>query len=762
MADKHIIAITIDERSVARGRYETYIPEAGDKVKFEEYHRLARVLYRNGSAIGYLAGREATFLRRFDAVVGRGLDLSELRDPGAVVVSSVTDPRFKATQPIKVFRKSYPIDSAFRAQRRQSVLRHELYLVMSEALIPGNEYTLEFNADSKLVNPTKFFLDDRRLRTESIHVNLYGYEPSTRKVASLSVWMGDGGFHFFECVNEFSVLSIDTGKVAFKGDVSRVSYKNRNDSPNASFNSADRQLSLDFSTLREPGRYRLLIEGVGVSFDFVIAEDLWASTLKLLLRGLFHQRSGIEMRLPYTTYSRPRNMHPADGHAINLVNPHQFWNAKVTNGLKKQNQIFDRIQRSLLPNSSVNNVWGGWMDAGDFDRRMTHLKTVRRLILLHEISPSLFKNMSLNIPESQNPIPDILDEAAWGFDVFVRTQGVYEPGGVSWEIESIEHPRHGETSWTNSLPTAVTPPTLNAAYEYAATAALLSRAIRDYDGERSDEYMSGAVQAMSWAKKATKSAATPDLVKTDQARMLAYSYLYYATEDSLWDDQFSNAVRLNFVADGDINYDNLMLEAFVPYLIGGNAARDSELDKQMKRWVLRFSDSLLDGSRANAYGVASRPRDPDRRMLPFPNYVLPLVIGHQLTGNHEYRDALNQSMQYVMGANPMNRALVSGLGERWAMPFHLDWATANIPMPAGIPSFGPAPLDRDSWGWVGKWAIRRVESSGIYPHKLLNWPSAERFFNGMWIAPVNEFTVASPFSELILAAGYLALQVDAQ
>ncbi|MFW5831091.1 MAG: glycoside hydrolase family 9 protein, partial [Prolixibacteraceae bacterium] len=132
------------------------------------------------------------------------------------------------------------------------------------------------------------------------------------------------------------------------------------------------------------------------------------------------------------------------------------------------------------------------------------------------------------------------------------------------------------------------------------------------------------------------------------------------------------------------------------------------------------------------------------------------VTALHVSGDKKYAHALSRTIQYTMGANPMNRSYISGLGERWYIPYHHDWEGANMPAPAGIPQFGPAEQTEDGWGWAGPWAVQRIEDSGLYPNILMNWPFAEKAYNNVWIAPVNEFTVRHPMGEMLLLSGYLA------
>ena len=89
------------------------------------------------------------------------------------------------------------------------------------------------------------------------------------------------------------------------------------------------------------------------------------------------------------------------------------------------------------------------MDAGDWDRRINHLFTPRLYLELVELNPEYFKNLCLNIPESGNDLPDIVDEALFGLDIYRRMQ--MPDGGIRGGVESSEHTNEGSTSWQESL-----------------------------------------------------------------------------------------------------------------------------------------------------------------------------------------------------------------------------------------------------------------------------------------------------------------------
>ena len=78
-------------------------------------------------------------------------------------------------------------------------------------------------------------------------------------------------------------------------------------------------------------------------------------------------------------------------------------------------------------------------------------------------------------------------------DLFRRLQ--HEDGGVCGGIESEEHPKLGEASWTDTLHLYAFAPDAESTLRYAATAAHLGRLL----GESDSGYLRSAKRAWDWA-----------------------------------------------------------------------------------------------------------------------------------------------------------------------------------------------------------------------------------------------------------------------
>jgi endoglucanase len=70
---------------------------------------------------------------------------------------------------------------------------------------------------------------------------------------------------------------------------------------------------MEFGALDEEGEFVVVVDGIGRSYPFRIAREVWQRAVYVSGSGFYHQRSGIELGPPHTTFRRPRPFHPDDG-----------------------------------------------------------------------------------------------------------------------------------------------------------------------------------------------------------------------------------------------------------------------------------------------------------------------------------------------------------------------------------------------------------------------------------------------------------------
>ena len=60
----------------------------------------------------------------------------------------------------------------------------------------------------------------------------------------------------------------------------------------------------DFSAFTTPGEYVLAVDGVGCSYPFRVGPDIYQEPFYWVMKALFENRSGIELKASYAQYAR--------------------------------------------------------------------------------------------------------------------------------------------------------------------------------------------------------------------------------------------------------------------------------------------------------------------------------------------------------------------------------------------------------------------------------------------------------------------------
>lgn len=745
-----VIEMKIRDGEVRYGRQEKYVRRAGDTIKSpppgtDIPHRW---IHRDGKVIGALVGPEGNLRQTFDTLVGGTFDMDWSDSPRAYTISSVDDERYaRPVRPRKVFRKSVPTDLA-RLDDHWTVAaakEHTLYLKLRDALRPGSTYQLNFAEDR--LPAQVLHHQPMRARSEAVHVSQLGFRPDDpAKVAFVSTWMGTGGGLEYPPGMKFAVIDEHTDEVVHSGkaQLSKAADDRTEDAYKRNYNGTDVHL-LDFSGVTRPGTYRVCVAGIGCSFTFEIADDAWTKAFVVSVRGLYHQRSGIELGPPYTTYQRPRAFNPEDGMKVYRARASLIETFK--DGQEDPGRSFELLRKTVT-DEVVPEAWGGWMDAGDWDRRITHLAATRYLIDLADLFPERLGRLSLNIPESGGKLPDIVDEALFCLDLYRRLQA--EDGGVSGGIDSFQHPRYGEASWQESLEVAVYSPGVWSSHVYAATAAQAARYLEPLAPERAEVYRTTAIRAMRWAEKHYRDGQYHHLVY--DTRNLAAAELYRLTGDDEWHELFLRTTV--FTRSGKSltewkKYDQA--EAAWVYLRTTHAGVDRGVQDNARSALLAEADSRVAQGRKTGFRWTKFPYFPPF-MFPIPQGV-ELLRAHSLTGERKYLEALVLSTQFGAGANPMNLVFTTGLGQRSPQhPLQADHRISHQPPPPGLTLFGPVPKVFGAFTEPYKHLIKPY----AVPDDYDDWPGVESYWDVYWFIAMDEYMIHQTMAPTFYAWGYLA------
>ncbi|KOV36334.1 glycosyl hydrolase family 5 [Streptomyces sp. XY152] len=403
------------------------------------------------------------------------------------------------------------------------------------------------------------------------------------------------------------------------------------------------------------------------------------------------------------------------------------------------------------------DVTGGWYDAGDHGKYVVNggistwevLSTYERARHARTGEADRLGDGTLDIPESGNKVPDILDEARWELEFLLKMQ---VPDGEP--LAGMAHHKIHDEQWTGLplLPSddpqkrELHPPTTAATLNLAATAAQAARLYRPYDKEF-------AATALAAARKAwTAALAHPDLLADPDDGVGGGAY----PDDTVADEFYWAAAEL-YLTTGERKFQEYVLNSPVHTadIFGptgfdwSRTAAAGRLDlatvpnrlpgkDKVRRSVTKGADRYLATLKAHPYGMPYAPADnvydwgSSHQVL---NNAVVLATAYDLTGASKYRDGALQSMDYILGRNALNMSYVTGYGEVNAHNQHSRWYARqldpNLPNPpAGTLSGGPNSSIQDPFaqsklqGCVGQFCfIDDIQSWSTNEHTI-NWNAA--------------------------------------
>ena len=536
----------------------------------------------------------------------------------------------------------------------------------------------------------------------ALKVDQLGYLPDAPKYGYLGGWLAHEGpldVSGFDGAS-FDVVVEGTGEVAFTGAVAF-----RMDDVAVS---GEMVYELDFTELQTPGEYHLRLPGAGRSWTFTIGQDALGEAFYVHARGLLHNRCGMDLGPPVTPWARgdihqtwraafPPYWEDYGDHAA------EGWGFQDEAGAYVQYDQFD-VAALTATDELLPDVNGGWHDAGDYDRRPWHFGAVRDLLVSWLMYPDNFTDGQLHLPESDNGIPDVIDEARWGVDVWLASQEA--DGAVATWIEATSHPTEADPG-LDEQPYYLALPTRTSSLDYAEAAALLGWTLQQAGfPDEAATYVDSALAAWAFGTDPAVRVSTsfvagdgtthtwteapePDALK----RMWAAVALRLATGDDGWDAELETHSDLLL---GEVNQLWWKEEFFrvVPVALEPDSFPDG--------WGAAATDALVAGAEM---WMGFQPTHAYRRVWYEPDHgyyfmggwgnnlhrvLRPLVAAWRVTGDTAYRDAAALGVNHLQGANGQGRVGTTGLGEHHAQPvLHLpSWSDDVQESVPGLTLFG--------------------------------------------------------------------------
>jgi endoglucanase len=761
----NVLCIEIDACRILPIIQIPYIADPADKITIRGETLLGEpqdmFVERNGFPLGSLVGPDRKTLVLHERLAGKHLDAEVADQVTSYRIESASDVKYKqALAPLSVSRKSKPTgftDTSYKLTQEQSYsAKHYVYLNLPHALKTGHAYRINLPALNLKQSACYYVHDPAHVRSEAVHVSQIGFRADDPdKNAFLSIWIGTGGGYTFSEIPGFSLIDDKANETVYTG-IGVLQWKGSEPEGVGSKINHSRTdvIRLDFSQFNKAGRYRIQVDGIGCSYPFYIDEKhTWKHAFQISMKGHFNHRSGLPMLPPFTDFVRPRSFHPADGVKVyqstcSLLNSGNGLNAMGTDRGNFPNLVNGKTDEL------VAEAWGGTMDAGDWDRRINHLFTPRHYLELVELYPDYFKNMCLNIPESGNDLPDVVDEALFGLDIYRRMQ--MPDGGIRGGVESSEHPVEGSTSWQEPLTVLAYAPDHWSSYIYAGVAARAAFVLNMLEHKDLAQIWSeSAVKAMEWAEvEYEKWKASTDYVNVrDRAkravpteRNLAAVELYRLTRDKRWHQVYLST----------LDVESNRSEAGFVYARLDPSLVDTSIQQQVIQALLAEADEVIRLAQQGAYGITTSQSG--RALGGYAStFTIPaeplLVRAHVLSGDEKYLKAILRSTLYSAGANPTNLCFTTGLGDYYVQNvLHEDSKHTGQPAPIGITVFGPSELSANA----RPGSEIEIRLKGTTTPSLSEWPTYESYFDVFWFISQNEYVIDRPLGQAAYIWGYLA------
>jgi endoglucanase len=534
-----------------------------------------------------------------------------------------------------------------------------------------SSFEVAFDPDDDQLLNGSIWIDDIRVLSETdlnqapsfsdvfadlpvVHVSQIGYRPQDEKV-----------FVAIAPVSSFWIVDEATGEQVYTGvpvhqdfdqDAQQDIYRGR------------------FDSLTEPGTYHIVLNTGDESYPFTIADDVYAAPLQLAARAFYLQRSGIAI-------------HDGDVSGVDLeaghLDPALLWGDQ---------------------DGEAIDVSGGWYDAGDFGRYIpTAAFAASQLLIGFNANPEFFGDGSLNIPESGNSLPDLLDEIRWELDWMMKMQR--EDGAVHHKVTTRNFPGMGTLPAEDTDQLYVFEVSSGDTAYFAAVMAQAARTFANYDAEYATMLLEAAERAGAWL------AEHPDQVPPggfqnppvseypmqggydfvgveDVPRLWAAAELFNSTGkaeyESVFTQYFASAPR---EGNHTMSWANAYPTALYAYLTADGA--DATTAVEVSEVFRAQAQAIYDVTLMSGYGVALSDEVPGFEYAWGSNQValahgLYLMMANELHPNERYNHTALAQIQYILGVNPLAKAYISGIG---ADPMLHPHHNVSYRMQQAVPGF---------------------------------------------------------------------------
>ena len=430
---------------------------------------------------------------------------------------------------------------------------------------------------------------------------------------------------------------------------------------------------VDFSEIQTAGTYQAYLGDEKIGHPIIIGDDALEDAAKASLKFFYFQRASTALEEEYAgIYAREM------GHPDNAVKYH------VSTGKADTSATFDGSK--------------GWYDAGDYGKYIVNSGiSTYTLLQLYQHNKDYYKQLNLNIPESNNKVPDILDEIRWNLEWMLTMQD--NDGGVFHKLTTKQFAGTVMPNKATSQRYAIGKG-IEATWNFVAVMTLASEIYKSFDEAFSKKCINAAQKAYTWGMQ------NPSVRYEQPKDVGTGSY----TGAAPWAIKFWSMAELYRVSQNEAFLEDIKTigiskkRADIPswsysYTLGlltiatNTDIFPKEYVDSAKAVIISIGDDYINLLKNNGYGIALSNGDfywgsngvaSNKGML--------LIYAYILTKEEKYLNAALGIVDYLLGRNPLDKSYLTGYGVNPVMnphhrPSQADGIEAPIPgMVAGGPN----------------------------------------------------------------------------
>ncbi|MGK7397566.1 MAG: glycoside hydrolase family 9 protein [Candidatus Cyclobacteriaceae bacterium M3_2C_046] len=508
-----------------------------------------------------------------------------------------------------------------------------------------------------------------------IRINQVGYYPDAPKIAVIAA----------DTEGDFEIINTSDSGVVFSGQL---------EGPFTSSFSDKQTYQADFSAFTQPGNYVLQVDEIGYSYPFDIKAEVYLPLAKAALKSFYYQRASTELPQQFAGKWFRRAGHPDD-----------------------EVKVHPSAATEYRPEGTTINSSLGWYDAGDYGKYIVNSGiSTATLMALYQDFLAYSNTLSLNIPETTNQVPDLLDEILWNIRWMLTMQDPND-GGVYHKMTTANFEGMVMPDQATSTRFVIQKSTA-ASLDFAAVMAQASRIYQVFEQQYpglADSCLTSAENAWQWAREnpeqiydqnAMNAQYDPDVntgaygdENLEDEFNWAASELYITTLD----DQFYN--QINFIP-----WENFQIPGWPQVQLLGYYSLIREKERlpadvqteinQLEQKMISFANQMIQEVEYQAYKTIM-----EKDMANFvwgsnavaSNQGIALIQAYQISKDQKYLNYALYQLDYLLGKNATGYSYVTGFGEKTPMFIHHRPSEADqIEDP--VPGFlvgGPNPGQQD-------------------------------------------------------------------